>query len=115
MFKGEVIKRTAKGFHSTAMPEHMIGSTGSKIISVNSLKKKGFYKASVKIWGRNGYKIKRNSDMFPKYYSKSMVIATMYAAWNKNNGKPTGTKRIGGVKIRYYIYQGIWLRGHPVL
>jgi hypothetical protein len=44
-----------------------------------------------------------------------MVAATLYAAWLKNNGKQSGLVRVNGIKVRYFIHAGIWLRGHPVL
>lgn len=110
IFEGE-IKRPggkASGFHSTAIPSTSI------VLSRGRLLRNGVYEARVGVLNpvSGNYK-KKNSTMFPDYWSKAMVSASLYAAWNKNNRRDRGKKIINGVRIQYYIHNGIWLRGHP--
>ena len=112
MFHGEIKRPGGKprGFHSTADP-----TTTSIIISRGTPLKNGVYEARVGVLNsESGNHKQKNSTMFPDFWSKTMVEAAMYAAWNKNRGRDTGTKVVGKVKIRYFIHNAIWLRGHPV-
>jgi hypothetical protein len=111
IFHGEIKRPGGKpmGYHSTADP-----TSSSIVISRGLVSRKGIYEAVVGI--RNpvsGNHKKKKSTMFPDYWSKSMVKASLYAAWNKGNGKKKSKQSVGGIKIQYYV-EGIWLRGHPV-
>lgn len=115
IYHGDISQRTrgtrATGYHSEADPMAKV-----QVISRTTPKINGVYEASIKIFNPNtgGYKKKSGrSTMFPRFWSKSMISASLYAAWNKGNGKSSGTYRVGNMKITYYVYQGVWLRGHP--
>ncbi|MBU6955986.1 EndoU domain-containing protein, partial [Hahella sp. HN01] len=82
---GEIVNRTAKGFHSSADSHYMFGSKATRIIKRWGLRKNGVYMASAEIWDdeTKRYRLKKVTTMFPDRWSKAQVSAALYKAWEK--------------------------------
>ncbi|MCV2885505.1 EndoU domain-containing protein [Aestuariibacter sp. AA17] len=115
IFHGEIKRRTAQGFHSTAIvgTQHSAGS--SHVSEVLWKKPNGVYKAWVNVADyKTGRFRRKKSTMFPDSWSRSAVGASLYLGWLKNRAKSKGTLNMGVVKVQYYVKDGIWLQGHPL-
>ena len=115
IFYGEVKKRTAQGFHSTALTSYVHGAGVSIVEQVLWKRPNGVYKAWVNVADtKTGRYRRKKSTMFPDSWSESYVGASLYLSWIRNRSKQKGILNVGLIKIQHFVKDGLLLRGYPL-